>query len=414
MPKRSDNLVPTLASRWSLPEDAPVDDVGYPLACVATTYTFHAEFYESDLLPRFLGLKFDNTEGERAFVVEREQALGTVHACVLVDADHADVAQTSLRWDQLPVHVSGGAQHSKVTLLVWERCVRLMVGSANLTRTGYRRNREIAAVLDFFNDPTSAPRTLAEEALDFLESVTKWIRAAPEAMRRLRDTLASTRRRIRQWEHMPDSFTPRERPRATFVPGLPSSEGEAARSPMDQLLSLWGNRHAEEVAVLTPFVGETDSGADPVVRKIVEIPCRRGAMGCLVVPGVPSEAASESGVEQVTQGIAEHISAVDDDTQCQTGEDSHPGCLYHVAAGVTAEHAAPAGKRGRDAIADEADTSLCEDSAAQTHGEHDNQGSHDIGQDMPEEDGPGGTADSAGGFHIDILLDSNHGASSQT
>ena len=60
--------VPTLASRWS-----PPDGAGQPLACVATTYTFHAPLFEADLLPRFLGLKFDATEGERPFFVERSR-----------------------------------------------------------------------------------------------------------------------------------------------------------------------------------------------------------------------------------------------------------------------------------------------------------------------------------------------------
>src|SRR5262245_32869228 len=126
---------PTLASRWS-----PPDGAGQPLACVATTYTFHALLFEADLLPRFLGLKFDATEGERPFVVEREQALGTTRAAVLVDQEHVDPSQTTLRWDQLAVRVPGGVEHAKLSLLAWERCVRLMIGSANLTRTGYRRN----------------------------------------------------------------------------------------------------------------------------------------------------------------------------------------------------------------------------------------------------------------------------------
>jgi phosphatidylserine/phosphatidylglycerophosphate/cardiolipin synthase-like enzyme len=37
--------------------------------------------------------------------------------------------------------------HAKVTLLHFEHAVRLIVGSANLTKQGYRENREAVAVL---------------------------------------------------------------------------------------------------------------------------------------------------------------------------------------------------------------------------------------------------------------------------
>src|SRR4051812_13297049 len=110
----------SLASRWS-----PPDGAGPPVACVATTYTFHARLFEGDLLPRFLGLKFDEAERERAFVVEREQALGEAKACVLVDPEWVDHAQTTLRWDQLPVHVPAGVQHAKLTMLSWQNRVRM-------------------------------------------------------------------------------------------------------------------------------------------------------------------------------------------------------------------------------------------------------------------------------------------------
>src|SRR2546422_5795222 len=102
-----------LAETWSAPVDGPTGGAGQPLFCVASTYTFHAPFFESELLPRFLGLKFDETEGVRPFVVEREQALATSRACVLVNADHLDPSQSTLRWDQFPVRVpASGVQHS--------------------------------------------------------------------------------------------------------------------------------------------------------------------------------------------------------------------------------------------------------------------------------------------------------------
>lgn len=289
MPRGRSDAVRTLAGNWSAPVTAPTGEVGRPLICVASTYTFHALFLESELLPRFLGLKFDETEGVRPFVVEREQALATARVCVLVDADHLDPSQSTLRWDQLPVRVPGGAQHSKVVALIWENYARLIVSSANLTRTGYRRNREIAGVVDFYDHEDSAPRRVVLDALAFLQNVSAWVRASDKAKARLEEALEDARKRVRSWRNMPSDFTPRERPRVTFVGGLPGEKGGVARPPLEQLIELWGTRRADEITVMTPFVGDFAGTADPVVEKLLEIPRTREATGVLVVPGRPSE-----------------------------------------------------------------------------------------------------------------------------
>jgi hypothetical protein len=276
--------LPTLASRWSPPHGA-----GQPLACVATTYTFHARLFEGDLLPRFLGLKFDATESERPFFVEREQALGTTRAVVLVDQGHVDPSQATLRWDQLAVRVPGGVQHAKVTLLAWERWVRLMIGSANLTGTGYRRNRETVACLDFHDDPSSAPRRLAVDALDFLGLLRSWARGTTGAVERLQETLVQVRELLGRWRAIPDAFTPDDKPRAHFLPCLPARGDVPRRSPLEEVLALWGKRRASEVVVMTPFVGEDTGERDPVVERLLTVSHSRGTAARLVVPGQPSQ-----------------------------------------------------------------------------------------------------------------------------
>jgi len=290
MPRNNTKIAGTLANAWSAPPELPVGAAGRPLICVASTYTFHAPFFETELLPRFLGLKFDETEGVRPFVVEREQALGISRACVLVDADHLDPSQTTLRWDQLPVRMPGGAvQHSKVAVLVWENCVRLIVASANLTRQGYRRNREIASVIDFYNHETSAPRKLILDATSFVRDLSSFVRASDAAVERFRQAVEGARSRLRDWRSMPTDFKPRETPRAIFVGGLPRRKGGMAQSPLDQLINQWGNRRAEEITVMTPFVGDLEGPVDPVVERLMQLPRTHGAAGYLVVPGQPSE-----------------------------------------------------------------------------------------------------------------------------
>jgi hypothetical protein len=93
-----------LADYWRPPVDSGLKDgIGEAVSCVATTYEFDAGFFESDLLPRFLGLRFDHTENERTFVIEREEALATTRVGMLVDTSKFDPHQTTLQWDQLPI-----------------------------------------------------------------------------------------------------------------------------------------------------------------------------------------------------------------------------------------------------------------------------------------------------------------------
>jgi len=245
MPRISTETARTLADAWSVPSEAPAGDAGRPLFCVSSTYTFHAPFFESELLPRFLGLKFDETEGARPFVVEREQALATSRVCVLVDADHLDPSQSTLRWDQLPVRVpGGGVQHSKVVMLIWENCARLIVSSANLTRQGYRRNREIAGVVDFYDHESSAPRKLILDAIKLIQEVTNWVRASDAAVGRLQQAFEDARDRLRGWHQMPADFRPRELPRVSFVCGFPRRTGGVGRSSLGQFVDMWGTRRA--------------------------------------------------------------------------------------------------------------------------------------------------------------------------
>ena len=290
MSKAKGDIARTLAESWTAPATSPAGEIGRPLVCIASTYTFHASFLESELLPRFLGLKFDETEGARPFVVEREQALATARVSVLVDADHLDPAQTTLRWDQLPVRVPGGVQHSKIVLLLWENYARLMVSSANLTRSGYRRNREIAGALDFFDHEASAPRKIILDAMDFLKDLNPFIRVSEPAKARWEGGLERARAIARSWRQMPVAFRPRERPRVAFVGGLPGRNGGVTQSPLEKLIEVWGTKRASEITVVTPFVGDLNGTVDPVVEKLMRLPRVREAIGSLVVPGRPSEA----------------------------------------------------------------------------------------------------------------------------
>jgi hypothetical protein len=236
-----------------------------------------------------LGLKFDSTEREASFLIEREQALGTARACVLVDHTCVDPKQTTLRWDQIPVRVPLGAQHAKVVVLAWERWLRLAVSSANLTRTGYRTNREVAGVFDFFDGEESTPLRIAKDAIGFLSDLagTTWVQGNDGARSRLTDTLDIVRRRIARWKKAPEDFGPRVSPRVAFVGGRPATGDRRMLSVIGQVSDIWGGRKATDVAVMTPFAGETERGMKGLIGRLKDMSRRSNGSTTtrLAIPG---------------------------------------------------------------------------------------------------------------------------------
>lgn len=295
-----------LTDYWRPPADRGLKDgAGEALSCLATTFEFDAGFLETELLPRFLGLRFDHTEHERTFVVEREESLATTRVSVLVDASKFDPRQTTLQWDQLPIQVPGGIQHAKVTLLVWERLVRLIVGSANLTRQGYRRNRELFASLDFCNTADSAPLNLLQDALTFIDILCTWSRALPAATQRIHQTTDQVRTLVRPWSNAPQNFSPREKPRAYMAVNHPRHTSGSAQSALERLIQIWLPRRAVRLSVVTPFVGQQTEGEDTVLHKMRGISMARDAEGWLIVPEKPAPEDAKRRIVEIPRQFAE-------------------------------------------------------------------------------------------------------------
>lgn len=311
MPKKADpGGLPPLSRYWMPPErldGLSEPGVGEPMACLATTFEFDAGFFEAELLPRFLGLKFDQTENEPSFVVEREEHLALVRAAVLVDASRFDAGQTTLRWDQLPVRVPGGLLHAKITVLHWEHLVRAIVASANLTRPGYRRNREVFAALDFWDSSDSVPLNLLNDILELLIVSAGWACAAPTVRDRTTETIDGIRRAARRWNQAPRDFKPRQRPRATLAVTCPKTARSQARSALSEVLDAWSSRRATSVCVVTPFVGQDSLAGRPdrVVKKLLEIPRARDCQGFLVVPEAPRNDGEETSRVELPAGFGQ-------------------------------------------------------------------------------------------------------------
>src|SRR5947209_6729938 len=147
----------------------PPDGAGRALGCIATTFTFDADFFEQQCLGRFLGL--DTRPGEAAtdigYLIEREEKLAETPVSVVADRS-LNPDSRSLRWDILGVRAPTGVMHAKVSVLVWERVVRVITTSANLSERAYRSSIELAVVTDA-TDGCELPQPIFDELLSSLE-----------------------------------------------------------------------------------------------------------------------------------------------------------------------------------------------------------------------------------------------------
>src|SRR5262245_64787281 len=125
---------------------------------ISTTYQVDFEFLEEELLAVALGVR-SPVSRLRAFRSDLERRLQQAEVSVLYDLGGCErLARLSPRIDAIPV--AARKLHSKISLLMWvreggaggttsERRIRLIVGSANLTRQGFRQNYECVAAAAF-------------------------------------------------------------------------------------------------------------------------------------------------------------------------------------------------------------------------------------------------------------------------
>lgn len=149
---------------------------GRMLGTLATTYEMQPEFFETDFLPTLLGLgAWDDRNWTSRIALEKHLA-ELEAATVLMDARPYRGRPRSLRVEVQPVPLKlGRILHAKIVLSVFEEAVRLIAGSANLTEPGYRRNREVVAVITASaGRPTEAQ--LIDDAIEGVEGLlSSWM-----------------------------------------------------------------------------------------------------------------------------------------------------------------------------------------------------------------------------------------------
>ena len=250
----------------------PPDEAGDPVGCIATTFTFSPAFFEEECLGRFLKLETDATEDGPVYLVEREEKLSqVVCAAVLVDQHHCKGAR-SLRWDLHALRPDRGILHAKISLLCWSRMTRLIIGSANLSEDGYRRNREVFGVLDFL-EGSEAPRSLLQEVAQYLRQAADV--AVPDKdslpLRRMRSFLDRVDQLSQGWGATAEQHA-REPLRV-----MPLLTGPGRPDLFAQVSSLWPAGSPPHSAwVVSPFFDPPEAKSNAPAESLWNIMRKRG------------------------------------------------------------------------------------------------------------------------------------------
>jgi hypothetical protein len=263
-----------LLDAWLPPEGA-----GGPVACLATSFVFEPEFFEGDCLARFLSLDTVRNESpELSFLIEQEERLGETRSAVIVDRSYRAQGR-SLRWDIITVALRGGVQHAKVTLLLWEDLLRLIVSSANLTASAYRRNVETAIVLDASSD-SQLSKTVFADLLEALRNVvlrSEGRTGEPGPKERALQTLELAEARIDSL-NLP-AASRRRGLRVAVVPVAPGTDA------LKGVTTVWSGPPPDRATVMSPFF-DGDSAESPATVRLLDELRRRGPVSSTFVVAV--------------------------------------------------------------------------------------------------------------------------------
>ncbi len=244
---------------------------------LATTYQVDFEFFEEELLAAALGVRSPISR-MRAFRSELERRLQTTDVTVLYDLRGCErLARLSPRIDPIPIVAR--KLHSKISLLMWvrhdpdggvpDRLMRLIVGSANLTRQGFRENYECIVPVDYGGQHHS-PRTLLSSAIELLRQI-----AAESDSPQLQRQLDSFQQRS---SALPEGETADDDPSDLVI----------ANEVLPRMESRWAelsNSAPEKLTIVSPFWPEGVTAADAIHDLIgrfqspptIELVCRGAA-----------------------------------------------------------------------------------------------------------------------------------------
>ena len=298
--KRKDESSRKLLDLWEPPAGA-----GEPIGLLATSFTFEPDFFEAECLGRFAGIQGKLGEGsgtsDLAYLVELEERLAGLDVSVLVDRSYQSEGHT-LRIDVLPVGQPGGLLHAKAALLVWKGWVRFILGSANLTAAGYRRQVEAATAFDA-RPGSQVPSKLFEEALAALSELVALLPpdGYPEGpLARTHRVLTAARREIEALQ-LPDRWPHRVQTSIALTrPG---------RDALSTLSAVWKGGPPRKATVLSPFF-DTAEGENRPLEALAGQLARRGERTIHIL--LPADDSGSSTIVQAPRSLsAAEISGVD-------------------------------------------------------------------------------------------------------
>jgi hypothetical protein len=230
---------------WARPDP----DHGNVVGMLATTYDLDATFFDSDYLPTFLGLgAWEDTSWSNRVAMQRALAR-TEAAVVMVDARRFRGRPRSLHIEVTPaVGPSGAKLHAKILLVIQERAVRLLVGSANLTDSGYRYNREVGLPIVATAQTPKLAALVSTALADMQETLQPWWTPAADRIHTLAlETMVG-------WKKPQDDEN-------QFVWSW------GTKSLATQFTDWWPNEKISGVTIISPFW--TDEGEDGPVQKLL-------------------------------------------------------------------------------------------------------------------------------------------------
>lgn len=141
------------------------------IGAIFTTFGFSPAFFEAHVLRSILGLTSDPVEQPQRFHSEALRTLQETPVAVVVDAGQRQPGRR-LPYDVL--EVSEVLFHPKSALLLYADYARLMIGSGNLTWSGYGKNTELFVTYDLYYNSSDA-QLLREfdEHLNGIESLVR-------------------------------------------------------------------------------------------------------------------------------------------------------------------------------------------------------------------------------------------------
>jgi hypothetical protein len=229
----------------------PDDSHGAIIGLLATTFDLEADFIESDYLPTFLGVGAWDDMSWASTIKMRRLLQQSEAAVIMMDGRRFRGRPRALHLEVLPTTGRAGNKlHAKVTLIVQEKAVRLMVGSANLTTRGYRSNREVGLSLSATAQERRTVPIIRQAIEGMRAPLEKWWTPAAERV----VTLAA--QTIAAWDDAPPSPD-------SFVWSYGGS------SLAEAFGKAWPDEPVTSISIVSPFW--SDQGAGGPVEQLLKI-----------------------------------------------------------------------------------------------------------------------------------------------